>query len=68
MGITHNVIHSFRKPNDTDTHTGLAFILAKSFHVLDLIETEAGRIMTTKRTNKVDKTGCHFTGFYGYTS
>ena len=46
LGITHNIIHSFRKPNDT--HAGLAFVMAKSFDVLDVIETEPGRIMTLK--------------------
>ena len=66
LGITHNIIHSFRKPNDT--HAGLAFVMAKSFDVLDVIETEPGRIMTIKCMNKVDKTEYNFVGFYGYTS
>ena len=43
LGITHNIIHSFRKPNDT--HAGLAFVMAKSFDVLYVIETEPGRIV-----------------------
>ena len=66
LGITHNTIHSFRKPNDT--HPGLAFVMAKSFDVLDLIVTEPGRIMTIKCMNKVDKTEYNHIGFYGYTS
>ena len=66
LGITHNVIHSFRKPDDT--HAGLAFVMAKSFDVLDVIETEPGRIMTIKCMNKVDKTEYNFIGHYAYTS
>ena len=66
LGITHNVIHSFRKPHDT--HAGLAFVMAKSFDVLDVIETDPGKIMTIKCMIKVDKTEYKFTGFYGYNS
>ena len=65
LGITHNIIHSFKKPNDT--HAEPAFVMAKSF-VLDVIETEPDRIMTIKFVNKIDKTECNFIGFYGYTS
>ena len=42
--------------------------MAKSFDVLDLIETEPGRIMSIKCMNKVDKTEYNFIGFYDYTS
>ena len=42
--------------------------MAESFDVLDVIETEPGRIMTIKCMNKVDKTDYNFIGFYGYTS
>ena len=54
LRITHKIIHSFRKPNNT--HAGLAFVMAKSFDVLDVIETEPGRIMTLKCMNKVGYT------------
>ena len=63
LGITHNIIHSFRKPNDA--HAGLAFVKAKSFDVLDVIGTEPGRIMTID-VNKIDQTEYNFIGFYGY--
>ena len=66
MEITHNVIHSFRKPNDTDA--GLAFVMAKSFYILDVIETEPGRIIMIKCMNKVDETEHSFKDFYGHTS
>ena len=66
MGITHNIIQRFRKANDT--HAGLAFVMTKSFDVLNVIETGPGRIMTMKCMNKVDKTEYNFIGFYGYTS
>ena len=68
LGITNSVIHSFRKPNDNKVHAGLAFVMAKSFDVLDVIETEPGRIMTIKCMNKVDKTEYNVIGFYGHTS
>ena len=58
LGITHNIIHSFRKPNDI--HAGLAFVIAKSFDFLDVIETEPSRTMTIKCMNKVDKTEYNF--------
>ena len=36
LGITHNIIHSFRKLNDT--HAGLAFVMAKSFYTRSYCE------------------------------
>ena len=66
MGVTHDIIHSFRKVDDT--HAGLAFVITKSFDVLDVIEIEPGRIMTIKCMNKVHETEYNFIGFYGYTS
>ena len=50
LGITHNIIHSCRKLNDT--HAGLALVVAKSFDVLDVTQSKPGRIMTIKCMNK----------------
>ena len=66
LGITHNVIYSFRKPNDT--HAGSAFVMAKSFDALDVIVREPGRVMTIKCMNKVDKAEYNFISIYCYIS
>ena len=65
--ITHNVVHSYREPNDS--HTGLCFVISKNYIIRETKDLVNGRILKVLCESKT-KTSSFYNnvGFYDLTS